>query len=62
MAATCLARQTAKLVQGWLVRLGIDLATFCIMWGEKQHELMPFGYIIFKPGARWPQAHVHLVS
>ena len=46
MAPTCPARQTAsrESPQDWLVRLGIDVATFCDMWSRKQPELMPFGH------------------
>ena len=29
---------------GWLVRLGIDVATFCDMWSQKQPELKPFSH------------------
>ena len=34
VAPTCLARQTAgrESPQDWLVRLGIDVATFCDVW------------------------------
>ena len=34
VAPTCLARQTdgRESLQDWLVRLGIDVATFCYMW------------------------------
>ena len=49
MAPTCLARQIAsrESPQEWLVRLGINVATFCDMWSRKQPALMPFGHIIF---------------
>ena len=49
MAPTCPVRQTAgrELPQDRLVRLGISVATFCDMWGQKQPELMPFGHIAF---------------
>ena len=33
-----------------LVRLGMDLATFCDVWSLKQPELMPFGHISFLVG------------
>ena len=49
MAPTCPTRQTAgrESLQDWLVRLGIDVATFCDMWSRKQPELMLFGHINF---------------
>ena len=42
--------------QEWLVRLGIDVATFCGMWISKQHQFMPFGCINFwvrTPATLW---------
>ena len=55
MAPTCPARQAAGGVsaQDWLVRLGIDVATFCDMWGWGRLGLGSFGHgAVFKPGAR----------
>ena len=34
-----------QLAHNWLVRLGMELATFCDMWSSKQPELMLFGHI-----------------
>ena len=49
MAPTCPARQTAsrESPHDRLVRLHIDVATFCDMWSQKQPELMPLGHINF---------------
>ena len=61
MAPTLLARATAgrKSPQDWLVRLGIDVATFCDMWSRKQPELMSLGHINFLesegPAILWAQ-------
>ena len=46
MAPTCLARQTTsrKSLQDWLVRLGIDVTTYCDMWSWKRPELKPVGH------------------
>ena len=44
------ARQTdgRESPQDWLVRLGIDLATFWDVWSWKQPELKPFGHKEFR--------------
>ena len=45
MAPTYVAKQTASRESppDWLVRLNIDVATFCDMWDRKQPEFMPVG-------------------
>ena len=45
MAPTFLAKETAdrESPQDWLVRLGIDVATFCDMWTSKRPQLRLFG-------------------
>ena len=59
MVPTCLTKQIAsrESLQDRLVRLGVDVATFCDMWGLKQPELMPSGNIkIFEfedPAISW---------
>ena len=46
MASACPARQTdgRESPQDWLVRLGIDVATFWDVWSWKQPELKLFGH------------------
>ena len=36
-----------KSPHNWLMRLGIDLAILCVMWNQKQHQLMPSGCFQF---------------
>ena len=43
--------------QDWLVRLAVDIATFCDMWSWKQLEVMPFGHRIF-----WIRKSCHFVA
>ena len=47
----------------WLVRLGINVATFCDMWSWKQPELKPFGhkkvFIPELPATSWLPTTLH---
>ena len=68
MVLTCPARQTAgrESPQDWLVRLGIDIATICDMWSQKQPELMPFDHMNFfeseDPATLWLPTTPYLPS